>query len=154
MSKNNFPENTLVYINQSTISTIKSELAIYLNCFIFGQIMPALNSPPDIASYQCKQNQVKIAVPTYNLSSGKFLELNLGLGYIVLKGDPEEIFFGDGFNPETSKLLCSSSKEILGNVFTSTAFRKHCKKIIDERYTRKSSDIFFSFLLELLEKNP
>ena len=45
MSKKNFPEVTLVYLKNGTVSTIKNELAIYVNCFIFVEIIPALNSP-------------------------------------------------------------------------------------------------------------
>ena len=93
MCQTKFPENTLVYLNQGTISMIKNELVIYVNCFILGQIIPALNSPPDIDSYQCKQNEVKIAIPMYDLSNGKFLGLDMHFGYIVLRGDPDEIFF-------------------------------------------------------------
>ena len=53
MSKKNLTENTLVYINQGTISTIKSELAIYVNCVVLGQIIPALDTPKDTDSCQC-----------------------------------------------------------------------------------------------------
>ena len=51
--KKNLTENTLVYINQGTISTIKSELAIYVNCVILGQIILALDTPKDTDSCQC-----------------------------------------------------------------------------------------------------
>ena len=36
MSKKNFPENALVYIKQGTVSTIKGELDVYVNCFVLG----------------------------------------------------------------------------------------------------------------------
>ena len=139
----NFPENTLVYINQGTISPIKSELAIYINCFVLEQIIPALNSLQDIDSYQCKQNEVKIAAPLYDLSNGKFIGLDLRPNYIVLRGDPDGMIFRYDFNPETSKVLFSSSKERRPTAFTCTTFRKHYEKIVDERYTRKSSNVFF-----------
>ena len=71
-------------MNQGTISTMKSDLAIYTNCFILVQVIPALNSPKDIDYYQCKQNETKIIVPLYDVSTGKFLSLHLQLGYIVL----------------------------------------------------------------------
>ena len=105
MSKKNFPENTLVYVNQGTISTIKNDLAIYTNCFILGQVIPALDSPKDIDSYQWKQNETKIIVPLYDVSTGKILGLDFQLGYIVLRGDPDEVFFSYWFNAKTSKVL-------------------------------------------------
>ena len=119
-------------MSQVTISTIKSDLAIY---FILGQVIPALNSPKDIDSYQCKQNETKIIVPLYDVSTGKFLGLDLQLGYIVLRGDPDELFFSYGFNAETLKVLFCSSKERIPNAFKCTAFKKHYKMIVDERYT-------------------
>ena len=88
-----FLENSLVHLNKGTISTIKDELAIYVNCFILGQITPALNSPPDIYLHQCKQSEVKIVPPMYDLYNGKLLGLEKRLGYIMLRGDPDEVFF-------------------------------------------------------------
>ena len=105
MPKKNFPEYTLVYVNQGTISTTKNDLAIYTNCFILGQVIPALDSPKDIDSYQCKQNETKIIVPLYDVSTGKILGLDFQLGYIVLRGDPDEVFFSYWFNAKTSKVL-------------------------------------------------
>ena len=44
ISKANFPENTLVYINQGSLSVVKGvEEAIYLDFVILGQIMPISN---------------------------------------------------------------------------------------------------------------
>ena len=45
-----------------------------------------------------------------------------------------------------SRNLESSSKERIPNAFSCTAFRKHYKKILDERNFKKKSDMFF-FLL-------
>ena len=47
--KANFPENTLVYVNQGTISLVKGgERAIYLDFVVVGQITPAANVNPSI----------------------------------------------------------------------------------------------------------
>ena len=49
LSKANFPENTLVYINQARISTVKAgEQAIYMTNVILAQILPYANAPADI----------------------------------------------------------------------------------------------------------
>ena len=88
----------------------------------------------------------------YDLSAGKCLGLDLRLGYIVLRGDPDEVFFSYGFNPETSKVLFSSSKERIMNTFTCTAFRKHYKKIVHECLIQENVLIsFFTFLLQPIE---
>ena len=73
MSKKNFPKFTLVYLNNGKISAIKNELAIYVNCLLLGQIIPALHLPTGIEFYQCKPNEVKIVQPLYGLSHGRFL---------------------------------------------------------------------------------
>ena len=54
ISKNNFPENTLVYCSQGTILTVKSgENAIYLDYIVLGQIIPVRNCSLDIENYEC-----------------------------------------------------------------------------------------------------
>ena len=64
-------ENTLVYCNQGTISTLKTEdHAIYLAYVILGQIIPANNSPPDLDNYVLEENEVRLHVPLYNNESG------------------------------------------------------------------------------------
>ena len=67
--KANFPENTLVYINQGTVSLLKGgDKAIYLDFVVVGQIMPAANVDPkiDFDNYEYKANEVMLYVPVYN----------------------------------------------------------------------------------------
>ena len=71
-----------------------------------------------------------------------FLGLEKRSGYVILRVDPEEVFFSYGYNSETSKILSSTSKERIPNPFTSTCFRKHCKKITEKRLIKEKSDIF------------
>ena len=42
-TKPDFPENTLVYVNQGSISTVKCGYTIYLEFVILGQLMPVAN---------------------------------------------------------------------------------------------------------------
>ena len=52
--KNFFPENTLMYVNNGYISTVKGgELAIYVQNFIIGQLIAAANSPENLEDYFC-----------------------------------------------------------------------------------------------------
>ena len=43
ITKANFPENTLCYVHQGSISPVKGEQAIYLEFIILGQILPFAN---------------------------------------------------------------------------------------------------------------
>ena len=63
--KANFPENTLVYVNNGSISQMKDGEAIYLQYVILGQIMPAANPDPaiDFDTYDFKQNECLLYVP-------------------------------------------------------------------------------------------
>ena len=87
ISKANFPENTLVYINQGSLSVVKGgEKAIYLDFVILGQIMPIANPDPkfDLDNYVCKFNEVIIYCPVYNKLTGIYDGLTKKLGYITL----------------------------------------------------------------------
>ena len=80
ISKANFPENTLVYINQGSLSVVKGgEKAIYLDFVILGQIMPIANPDPklDLDNYVCKDTKVIIYSPVYNKSTGIYGGLSL-----------------------------------------------------------------------------
>ena len=61
--KANFPENTLVYVNQGTVSLVKGgDKAIYLDFVVVGQIMPSANVDPkiDFDKYEYKANKVSL----------------------------------------------------------------------------------------------
>lgn len=47
ISKVYFPENTLIYANQSPLTTVKGDNVVHLQYFVMGQIMSVLNSLPD-----------------------------------------------------------------------------------------------------------
>ena len=63
--KANFPENTLAYVNQGSISQMKDGEAIYLEYVVFGQIMPVANPDPstDLDTYDFKENECLLYVP-------------------------------------------------------------------------------------------
>ena len=83
-------------------------------------------------------------VPLYNTENWYFKGLNKWLGYITIRGDPDEQFYFYGFNEEKSKILCASIKQPLPNIFQSTAFKKHVPFLIDARGSESSSKMFFS----------
>ena len=87
ISKANFPENNLVYVNQGSLSVVKGgEKSFYLDFVILGQIMPIANSDPkfDLDNYVCKDNEVIIYYPAYNKSTRIYDSLTKKLGYITL----------------------------------------------------------------------
>ena len=74
VSKENFPENALIYPNQGVITNLKAgDCTIYLDYVVNAQILPASTCPPDISSgYEFKENKVLMLVPLYNTENGHF----------------------------------------------------------------------------------
>ena len=58
--KGNFPKNTLVYVNDGTITPVKGGNAMYFEFVILAQIMPVANPPPDLNldTYKFQENEV------------------------------------------------------------------------------------------------
>ena len=74
IGKPNFPENTLVYVNNGSITTVKGGHAMYLEFVIIGPILPMGNLPPniDFDKYDYKENEVLIFTPLYNTENGLY----------------------------------------------------------------------------------
>ena len=69
-------ENSLCYINQGYIFTVKGgELVIYNHIFLLGQLTVVANHPKDIETYECKKNEVKIIICMFDQATGEFLGL-------------------------------------------------------------------------------
>ena len=60
--KANFPENTLVFVNNGSITPGKSGHGMYLNFVILAQILPVANPPPglDLDTHKFQENEVLI----------------------------------------------------------------------------------------------
>ena len=140
--KRDFPENTLIYINQGTISTVKGNLAIYLVNVVLGQVLPMITCPPDIENYVCGESKVKMFVLIYNTETGEFKGIQKLLGYIMVIGDKDECFLNYSYNSNKSTVLFSSFKQVLPNIFQSTSFKKHNSMLTEER-EESSSRLFF-----------
>ena len=128
IQKANFPENTLVFVNQGTVSLFKGrEKAVYLDYVVIGQIMPAANVDPkiDLDKYKYKEKEVMLYMLVYNTATGLYGGLTKKLAYITLRGDPKKKFWTYGYSKETSSLLYCSLKTPLPNIFNCTAFKKH-----------------------------
>ena len=132
--KANFPENTLVYINNGSVSVVKGgQTAIYLDCVILAQILPVINFPDNLENYQFEDNEVLLYVPLYNTQNGLYRGRKKSLANIVLRGDEFESFCWNGFDKEKSKTLYCINKQPLPNIFQSAAFKKHTLYLMDQR---------------------
>ena len=77
----------------------------------------------------------------YNTKTGYFRCVNKW--YVIIRGDSNEVSYSYGYDEERSKILCSSFKLPLQNIFQVTAFEKHAKKLIEEKQTQEASDLLF-----------
>ena len=144
ITKANFPENTLIYINNGTISIVKGrDYAIYLDYIILGQLICAKNLPEDFENYECKQDEVKLFVPNYNVKTGDFLDVQNWLAYIMVRGDEHETFLSYDFQKEKSKMLYSTLKQPLPNIFQGSSFKKHYPMLLNEGQVQDFSTLFF-----------
>ena len=152
--KANFPENTLCYINQGTVSQVKDGEAIYLEYVILGQIMPLANPDPliDLDNYKFKDNECLLYVPLYNTETGLFKGLGKRLGYISLRGDKNETFYSYAYDKERSKLLYCTMKQPLPNIFQCTSFNKHNNFLIQEKLNESNESSLFLFLPSTLDR--
>ena len=150
--KANFPENTIVYVNNGSISTVKGgQTAIYLDYIIRAQILPVINFPDNLDNYQYEDNEVLLYVPLYNTQDGLYRGLKKSLTNIVLRGDELETLYSYEFDKEESKSLYSVNKQPLPNIFQTTAFKKHNLYLMDQR-NQEFSKIMFMFLPLTLDR--
>ena len=100
IKKANFSENTLVYCNQGTVSTLKAgEYTIYLDYVVLGQLILA-NNCPDLDNYRLNENEVILYVSLYNTENGYFKGEKKWLAHIMVRGDPDETVFSYSFDEE------------------------------------------------------
>ena len=73
--KPNFPENTFCYVNQASVSLVKSGgQAIYLEFVVCGQLMPVANPDPTInlETQVFRENEALLYVLIYNKATGLY----------------------------------------------------------------------------------
>ena len=153
ITKPNFPENTLVYINQGSISAVKGGHAIYLEFVIRGQLMPVANPDPQInfENHQFKDHEACLFVPIYNKATGMYGGLTKKLAHITLRGDVNERFYSNGYNKEKSDLLYCVNRQPLPNIFQCTAFKQHHGFLLDENKKKSEFSKMFLFLPSTLD---
>ena len=153
IEKANLPENTLIYVNQSYLLTVKSgDIAMYNHNFLLGQLITAANQPTDIENYVCNDNEVKLFCCIYDLATGEFKGIREQLAYIVLRGDQHESFFSYGFEKTKSQILYSYSKNQIPDAFALTAFRRHFSEVVNEKKEKEDSSSLFFFLPSITDR--
>ena len=60
-----------------------------------------------MSSYVLKENEVRIVRPKCNPETEEFLGLYETVGFMVVRGSPEEVFFNYGYDKDKSKVLYS-----------------------------------------------
>ena len=153
--KAKFPENTLVYINQGSVSLVKGGgQAIYLQFVVCGQLMPVAN--PDLTinleTHVIKGNEALLYVSIYNKATGLHGGLIKKLAHIPLRGDDSERFYSSGYSKEKSPLLYCTMKHPLPNIFHCTAFKKHHGFILDENQKKAKFSKMFLYLPSTLDR--
>ena len=107
MEKENFPENSIIYLSQGYLTIKDNRKLYYADYHIIGQVNECINPPEDLENYVCQDREIKIYRPRYDLVTGNFLGLHETLGFIVVRGDPEEHFLDYGYCKQNSKILYS-----------------------------------------------
>ena len=145
ITKPNFLENTLVYVNQGSISTVKGGHAIYLEFVIIAQLMLVANPDPQInlENHQFKDHEALLFVPVYTKSTGIYGGLTKKLAHVILRGDANERFYSYGYNKERSTLMYCVNRQPLLNIFHCTVFKQHHGFLLDEN--QKKIRIFKNF---------
>ena len=114
-----------------------------LDYLILGQLIPAKNNPEIFDEYECKQNEVKLFSPLYDINNSTYLVLDTLLAFIMVRSDLDVTSFLYGYNDSKSNLLYSVLKKIVPNILKRTCFKKHVSQISAERSAREFSNIFF-----------
>ena len=92
MEKNNYPENSIRYINQGSLTIKNNKRFYYADYYILGQVIKCLNPPENISNYVCQDREVNIYRLKYDTVTGTFLVLYETLGYLNVRDDPNEHF--------------------------------------------------------------
>ena len=154
IAKANFPENTLVYVNQESISPVKNGYAIYPDFVILTQILPLANPTPEINldTHEFKDNESLLFVPLYNTENGLYRGLTKKLARITLRDDKNETFYSYGFDKEKSKLLFCVNRQPIPNMFECTAFKKHTSYLLSENQEKSEFSKIFMHLPSTLDQ--
>ena len=105
--------------------------------------MKAVNPSEDISTYVSKENEVKIIRSKYTAETGEFLVLYEIVGFMIVRGSPDEVFFNYGYDKDKSKVLYSHYRRRIPNSFSGTIFNRHRAMIETGEIDSEFSNIYF-----------
>ena len=108
--------------------------------------------PQDVSSYTLKENKVKMVRPCYNPKTGEFERLYKTIGYLILRGSPEEVFFNYVYDHEKSKTLYLHYRRRIQNSFPGTIFNRHRAMIESGKVEGNLSNTYF-FLPSITDRS-
>ena len=143
--KNDFLENCLVYINQAHLTVKERDTMIYCDYIILAQIVVYRSFEAGNIDEVIKDNKklVKIYMPMYDNTTGKFLGVKESVGYIMIRNEEEETFLSYGYSSEHSSTLYCHSKQAIPNIFRGTAFNTHKLSTYLENKSQKFNVCFY-----------
>ena len=112
---------------------------------VFKRANLVSNPPEDISTYVLKENEAKMIRPKYYVETSKFLSLYETVGFMVVRGSPEEVFFNYGYDKDKSKILYSYNRRGIPNSFSGTIFNCHRGMIETGELDTDFSKIYFFF---------
>ena len=95
-------------------------------------------------TYIIKENEVKMVRPKCSSETGDFLGIYETVGFMVVRGSPEEVFFNYGYDKEKSNVLYAYYRRRISNFFSGTMIERG-------EADAEFSNIFFFSLLLLIE---
>ena len=121
LEKGNFPELTMLYLNQAYLIYKDGKKIFYADLFI-------IETREDFDNHMLQPNEAELIRPKYVVVSGQFFSLVETLGYLTVRGDVHESFFDYGYSKKNSKVSLSTQKMKIPNSFSGTMFGQYKMK--------------------------
>ena len=81
--------------------------------------------------------------PKYNAETREFLGLYETVGFMVVRGSPDEVFFNYGYDKDKSQVLYSHYRRRIPNSFCEIIFNRHRAMIKAGEIDSEFSNIYF-----------
>ena len=130
----------------------KNKKIFYCDYFILGQIVESSNPPEKVSSYTLKDNEVRIIRPKYDTSTGQFKGLYKTIGFLVVRGASDEIFFNYGYDSNKSKIIYSHYRRKISTSFLGSIFNLH-QSIIENGEVENNYSNLYYFLPSITDRS-
>ena len=130
----------------------KNKKIFYCDYFILGQIVESSNPLEKLSSYTLKDNEVRIIRPKYDTSTDQFKGLYKTIGFLVVGGAPDEIFFHYGYDSNKSKIIYSHYRRKISSSFSGNIFNLH-QSIIENGEVENNYSNLYYFLPSITDRS-